>query len=148
VSPRLLTRRGGMRRLGALLVLVGLTAGCAADHRTEHLSDPGVLGPYSAVVLDGDHVFLSGKIGPRGGTYETEVEGAIEAVADNLARVGLGLADVLSVTVFLTDMADYPRFNEIYARRFPTPYPARSCVAVAALPGGARVELVVIARRR
>lgn len=148
MSPRPGTRREGKRRLGALLLLVGLLAGCTGTRDSERLSDPGALGPYSAVVLDGDYAFLSGKIGPRDGTYEEEVEGAIDAVADNLARLGLDLGAVLSVTVFLTDMADYPRFNEIYARRFAAPYPARSCVAVSALPGGAHVELAVIARRR
>ena len=141
-------RRGGTRRLAALMLSVVLAAGCASSGPTTHVSEPGALGPYSALVLDGDFAFLSGKIGPRGGGYEEEVHGAIDAVERTLAHMGLDLSDAVSVTVFLTDMDDYAQFNEIYARRFPHPYPARSCVAVAALPGGARVELSVIARRR
>ncbi|MHC4844552.1 MAG: Rid family hydrolase [Planctomycetota bacterium] len=138
----------GMPRLGALMLLTVLLAGCVSDDSITRYSDPGALGPYSAAVLDGDYAFLSGKIGPRGGTYEEEVNGAIDAVERTLAQLGLDLLDVVSVTVYLTDMTDYQRFNEIYARRFAGPYPARSCVAVSALPGGARVELAVIARRR
>jgi 2-iminobutanoate/2-iminopropanoate deaminase len=55
---------------------------------------------------------------------------------------------VVSVTVYLTDMAFFPELNEVYAARVPAPYPARATVVVAALPGGARVELAVIARGR
>ena len=57
------------------------------------------------------------------------------------------LGDAVNVTVYVTDMALYPELNEIYARRFPEPYPARTTVGVQSLPGGARVEIHVIARR-
>ena len=71
----------------------------------------------------------------------------MDAVSAELTGLGLGLADVVSATVYLTDIADYQAFNEVYPEIVPAPWPARTCVAVAALPGGARVEVQVIARR-
>ncbi|HZM00710.1 MAG TPA: RidA family protein [Planctomycetota bacterium] len=106
------------------------------------------MGPYSAAVSSGELVFLSGKLGERGGSFEREVETAIEALEAELQRLGLGLADVVAVTVYLTDMSTYADMNAVYALRFPPPWPARATVAVAALPGGARVELSATARRR
>jgi 2-iminobutanoate/2-iminopropanoate deaminase len=98
-------------------------------------------------VLAGDWVFVSGKIGERGGALEHEIQTAIDAVEQELAASGASLDDVASVTAYLTSMDDYAAFNEIYARRFPAPYPARAVVGVSALPGGARVEIQAIARR-
>ncbi len=132
-------------RITAVLLAATWLGACAG--RPEHRADPNALGPYSAAVLSGDVAFLSGKIGERGGTFEHEVETTIDAVEAELRALGLGLGDVLSATVYLTDMNDYKRFNAIYASRVPAPYPARACVAVAALPGGARVEIQVVARR-
>lgn len=135
----------------ALVAVLGLTAvGCASDGRSslQHVPAQGALGPYSAAVCAGELVLLSGKIGERGGSFEREVETAIDAVEAELQRVDLGLADVASVTVYLTDMSTYAELNAVYARRFPQPWPARTTVAVAALPGGARVELSATARRR
>jgi len=131
------------------LPLLLLAAACAAP--VEHLPAPGALGPYSAGVACGGQVFLSGKIAPaeaRGGTFEREAEAALDVVAADLARLGLGLQDAVSVTVHLSDIALYGAFNSVYARRFAEPWPARTCVAVAGLPGGARVEVTVTARRR
>jgi 2-iminobutanoate/2-iminopropanoate deaminase len=134
------------RWLLAGLVVVGL-GGCAGERSLQHLPAPDALGPYSAAVLTDGLCLLSGKIGERGGSFAHEVETAFDAVERELDRAGLTLADVAAVTVYLTDMADYGELNAIYARRLPEPYPARTTVAVAALPGGARVELSVVARR-
>jgi 2-iminobutanoate/2-iminopropanoate deaminase len=124
-----------------------LVAGCSSSETT-HQPAVGALGPYSGAVLSGDFVFVSGKIGERGGEFDHEVQTAIDAVEEELRRAGLALADLVSVTVYVTDMASYGQFNEIYAARVPEPYPARAVVAVSALPGGARVEIQAIARRR
>lgn len=126
------------------LLILCLLSACAG---TQHRTDEGALGPYSASVAAGGFVFVSGKIGERGGTFEHEVETAIDSVEAELDDNGLGLGDVVEARVFLTDIERYAEFNAIYARRFPAPYPARACVAVAALPGGARVEVQVVARR-
>src|SRR5262245_47631629 len=111
-------------RTASLLALLSLAA-CAAP-KTDHLPATGALGPYSAAVTRGDLVFLSGKIGKRGGAFAEELGTAIDAVETDLRRLDLGLGDVLSVNVFVTDMELYPELNSIYAARFPEPRPART----------------------
>ena len=106
------------------------------------------LGPYSGAVLSGDFCFVSGKIGERGGNFEHEASTAIDAVEGELARAGLSLADVVQVTVYVTDIANFHEFNEVYASRFDEPYPARAVVGVSDLPGQARVEIQAVARRQ
>ncbi len=113
-----------------------------------HRSAVGALGPYSGSVTSDNLVFVSGKIGKRGGSFAVEVNTAIDAVEKELGRSGLTLAKVVSVTVYLTDLELYSEFNSIYAKRFSKPYPARACVEVSRLPGDARVEIQVIAKAR
>ena len=129
------------------LAILTLAAGCATPG-TDHLPATGALGPYSAAVSSGDVVFLSGKIGKRGGTVAEEVKSAIDAVETDLKTLGLSLVDVLSVNVYLTDMSLYPALNAEYGQRFPQPYPARTTVGVSSLPGGARIEIQAVAARR
>jgi 2-iminobutanoate/2-iminopropanoate deaminase len=115
---------------------------------------PAAVGPYSQAIAAGELVFCSGQIGidPATGAL---VEGGVEAEAEralrNLAAVldaaGLGLADVAKATIFLTDIADFAAVNAVYARFMPDPPPARTTVAVAGLPRGARVEIEAIAVR-
>lgn len=108
------------------------------------------VGPYTPVVRHGDLVFTSGQIGIVDGRL---VEGGLAAQLDqamaNLAAVladaGVGLADVVKTTVFLVDMADYGTMNERYLAAFGDHRPARSAVAVAALPLGALVEVEAVA---
>lgn len=104
------------------------------------------LGPYSGSVASGGFVFASGKVGADRASFASEVASAIDAVERELVAHGATLRDVVSVTVHLTDIADYAAFNAAYGARFAAPHPARTCVAVAALPGGARVEITAIAR--
>ena len=128
-------------------ILLPLLAACAGAP-TRHVVDAGALGPYSSAVVAGDFVFVSGKIGERGSSFEHEVETCIDAVERTLADLDLNLGDVVETRVYLLDMERYGDFNAIYGKRFPAPYPARTCVGVASLPGGAKVELQVAARRR
>ena len=114
---------------------------------------PAAIGPYSQAIISGGLVFTAGQIGLDPATGEM-VEGGVEAQAvralDNLAAVlaaaGSSMREVLKTTVYLADMADFARVNEIYARYFEEPYPARSAVQVGALPKGALVEIEAIAR--
>ena len=131
----------------ALLAALGCSA-CSTPSSVRHLEAQGALGPYSAAVRAGDLWFVSGKIGARGGSFGAEAESALDALEAELARAGATLADVVSANVFLTDMDLYGELNEIWARRFAEPYPARAVVAVAALPGQARVEVQAVARAR
>lgn len=115
---------------------------------TRHLEPHGALGPYSAAVASGELVFLSGKIARDVRELPAEVEAVFDALEAELARLSLSLADVVSVNVYLTDIERFAELNEVYARRMPRPYPARTTVGVAALPAGAHVEIQVVARRR
>ena len=113
------------------------------------------VGPYShAVVASGEFVFLSGQTGQNPATGEI-VTGGVEhetrQVLDNLSHVlaaaGLDFASVVKCNVFLVDMADFQAMNTVFADVIPGPFPARSTVAVAALPLGAHVEIECVAVR-
>ncbi len=132
----------------SIFALASVLGACSAKTSQPSVYRPavGALGPYSGSVVTGDLVFVSGKIGTRGGSFTQEVDSAIDAVERELARSGAALSDVISVTVYLTNLDQYGEFNDIYAQRFDRPYPARACVEVSRLPGGARVEIQVIAQ--
>lgn len=113
---------------------------------------PGAIGPYSQAIAAGGLVFLSGQIGldPAtgtlvGGTVEDETRRVLENLRAVLAGAGLESDAVVRTTVYLTDLADFPRVNQVYAEFFRAPFPARATVQVAALPRGARVEIDAIA---
>ena len=112
------------------------------------------IGPYSAAVESGDLVFVSGQIPLDSGTGKL-VEGDITAQTrqslENLKTIlgaaGLGFAHAVKTTIFLTSMGDFAAVNEVYKAHVGEPYPARSTIAVAALPMGAKVEIEMIASR-
>lgn len=114
-------------------------------------SVPAPVGPYSQAVRIGNLVVTSGQIpvDAATGRIESDVEKATELVLRNLDALlnaaGTGLDRAAKVTIFLTDMADFAKVNEVYGRFFRPPYPARSTVQVAALPKGVVVEIEVIA---
>lgn len=113
---------------------------------------PRAIGPYSQALRAGGFLFTAGQVGfdPVSGTL---VDGGIgeqtRQVLQNIRAIleagGSGLAQVVKTTVFLVDMADFAAMNEVYAEAFGTHRPARSTVAVAALPRGARVEIEAVA---
>jgi 2-iminobutanoate/2-iminopropanoate deaminase len=113
------------------------------------------VGPYShAVVASGEFVYLSGQTGQKpatGGIVASGVEAETRQVLDNLSQVldaaGLDFASVVKCNVFLVDMADFGAMNTVFAEVIPGPFPARSTVAVAALPLGARIEIECVAVR-
>ncbi|MGM9853330.1 MAG: RidA family protein [Muribaculaceae bacterium] len=114
---------------------------------------PGAIGPYSQAIDTGTFVFASGQlpVDPVTGTMPADITAQTEMSLKNvtavLAGAGLTLANVVKTTVFLADMADFAAMNEVYARHFPAPFPARSAVAVRTLPKNALVEIEVIAVR-
>jgi 2-iminobutanoate/2-iminopropanoate deaminase len=117
---------------------------------TEHA--PRAIGPYSQAVLANGFVFLSGQL-PLDPATNQLVEGDVAVqtarVLENLKTVleaaGSSLEKVVKTTVFLRDMADFPRMNEVYARFFAVNPPARSTVQVARLPRDVSVEIDAIA---
>jgi 2-iminobutanoate/2-iminopropanoate deaminase len=116
---------------------------------------PKAIGPYSQAVRTGSMVYTAGQVGLIPSTGEL-VPGGIEAqtrqVLSNLKSVleaaGSSLGDVVKTTVFLADMNDFGKVNAVYAEYFPQNPPARSTVAVAALPKGALVEVEAVALLR
>jgi 2-iminobutanoate/2-iminopropanoate deaminase len=116
---------------------------------------PAAIGPYSQAVATGGWLFTSGQVGLDPDTGEL-VAGGFEAQATQvfanlnavLASAGCTFADVVKATVYVTDMADFPRLNALYAQAMGEHRPARSTVQAAALPKGALVEIDLIARTR
>lgn len=113
---------------------------------------PAAIGPYSQAVRAGQFVFTAGQIGldpTTGQLVADDVAAQTRQVMANLAAVlaaaGSNLGQVVKTTIFLTDMADFAAVNAVYGEFFPAEPPARSTVAVAALPRGARVEIEAIA---
>jgi 2-iminobutanoate/2-iminopropanoate deaminase len=109
------------------------------------------VGPYSPVVRAGEWLICSGQVGIRDGALVPGgVQGQAAQALANLGALlqgaGASLSDVVKTTVFLTDIADYAVFNEVYAEAFGDHRPARSMVAVTALPLGAAVEIEAWAR--
>lgn len=114
---------------------------------------PEAIGPYSQATKAGGFLFTAGQIALDPATMQV-VEGDVIAQAErvmlNLAAVlangGCGWSDVVKTTIFLADMSDFAKVNEVYARHLGNTKPARSTVAVAGLPRGVRVEVECIAK--
>jgi 2-iminobutanoate/2-iminopropanoate deaminase len=114
---------------------------------------PKAIGPYAQGIVAGGFLFTAGQVGLDPATMKL-VEGDVAAqtrrVFDNLEAVlagaGATLSDVVRAGVFVVDMGDFAKMNEVFAARFGAHRPARSTVAVAALPAGARVEIELVVR--
>lgn len=115
---------------------------------------PKAVGPYSQAVAVGDFLFCAGQIplDPATGEFVgADVTAQTERVCENIKAVlaanDMTFANVVKTTCFLTTMDDFAAMNAVYARHFTEPFPARSTVAVAGLPRGAKVEIEVTAAR-
>lgn len=110
-----------------------------------------VVGPYSPAIRFGNFLFLAGQIGtdPKTGALAEGIEKQVQQVFKNIEAIlteeNLTLDDALKVNVYLQNMEDYKVMNEIYAKHFRQPFPARATVAVAKLPKDALVEIEVLA---
>jgi len=108
---------------------------------------PAAIGTYTQAIRAGETVYLSGQIGldPATGELVSGIDAQIERVFLNLRAVAEaaqgGLDDFVRVTVYLTELAHFPKVNEAMTRHFSAPYPARATVGVASLPRGALVEV-------
>ena len=115
---------------------------------------PAPIGPYSQAILAGNELFCSGQVAIDPATGEltgsdaaTQTEQVLKNIGAILEAAQLSYANVIKTTIFLIDMNDFTSVNEVYARYFDSTKPARSTVAVAALPKGARVEIEAIAKK-
>jgi 2-iminobutanoate/2-iminopropanoate deaminase len=112
---------------------------------------PAALGPYSQAITAGGFVFCSGTVGidpatdtPREG-IEAQTEQALVNLGAILEEAGSSLANLVKTTIYYSDVADFPRINEVYARFMPEPPPARSAPANVALPRGLLISIDAIA---
>lgn len=148
-------------RVAAAAASIALVASCADADRPSsgsglsHLSSPEMeaLGlPFSEAVQVGDMLYLSGQIGNRPGTTELvpggiteETRQTLENIRSILERHGSSMSRVVKCTIFLADIDEWPRMNEVYATYFAEAKPARSAVAGSGLALGARVEIECLA---
>ena len=115
---------------------------------------PAAIGPYSQAIQLGNLLFCSGQIAidPASGQVltgdiKTQTEHVMKNIEAVLAAADMNFSNVIKTTIFLTSMNDFATVNEIYGRHFPQNPPARSTVAVSALPKGVNVEVEVIASK-
>lgn len=113
---------------------------------------PAALGPYSAGVVSGNAIHVSGQLGlvPETGAFagddiQSQTRQSLTNIRSILEAAGASMADVAEVTVLLADIADFNAMNEVYAEFFEAPYPARAAFQAAALPKGGLVEIKVVA---
>ena len=118
---------------------------------TDTIAKP--VGPFSPAIRAGNMLYLSGQVAQDpatgkiiAGDVAAQTERIFRNIEATLQAAKLSLENVIKVNVYLTDMANYAAMNEVFGRQFSTPYPARTTVAVVALPLGGLVELEVIAR--
>jgi 2-iminobutanoate/2-iminopropanoate deaminase len=130
-----------------------ITPALADRQLVESPAAPKAIGPYSQAIRSGNLVFVSGSLpfDPAGKIdysqqgVAAQTHRAIDNIALTLAAANLTLDDVVSATVYVTDVDDFPAVNKVYATYFHAPYPARAFVQVAKLLRGAKVEISVIA---
>lgn len=141
----------GYVAIAIIFFTVTLSVEAQSKKVVEAADAPKAIGPYSQAIVANGFVFAAGQIGtdPKTGTLVEGVEAQTEQVLKNIAAVlkasGSSMENVVKATVFLADMNDFAKMNEIYAKHFKAPFPARSTVQVARLPRDARIEIEVIA---
>ncbi|GAB1365172.1 MAG TPA: RidA family protein [Candidatus Cloacimonas sp.] len=114
---------------------------------------PAALGPYSQAIMKNNTLFVSGQLGidPNSGVMPESFEDQAALVFANLKAIleaaGMGMTHIVKASVFLKDMDDFSRLNDIYSRQFSAPFPAREAVQVARLPKDGLIEISVIAMR-
>ena len=113
---------------------------------------PAAIGPYSQAIRIGDFLYTSGQIAldPESGIFlsgeiEEETEQTLKNISAILQAGGVNFENVIKTTVYLSDLDDFARMNQVYEKYFSQNKPARACVQVAALPKGAKVEIDAIA---
>ena len=112
---------------------------------------PQAIGPYSQAIAANGFLFISGQLGVTpsgefaGADVKSQAQRSLQNLQAILAQAGLGFENAVKTTIFLADIEDFAAVNEIYAKFFIEPYPARSTIAVKTLPKGGLVEIELIA---
>ena len=143
-----------MIRLATLAAAALLALPAAAQQVISTPKAPAAIGPYSQAILAGNTLYLAGQIAIDPATNQVKpgtIEEETKLVLDNLKAVveaaGMTMANIVSTTVFMADLNEFPRMNAVYATYFPTNPPARATVQVARLPRDVKVEIAAIAVR-
>lgn len=145
-----------MTRL-ALLAAAALVAAAPALAQNRVVSTPNApaaIGPYSQAIMAGNTLYLAGQIAidpatnqVRSGTIEEETRLVLDNLKAVVEAAGMTMANIVSTTVFLSDLNEFPRMNAVYATYFPASPPARATVQVARLPRDVKIEIAAIAVR-
>ena len=136
-----------------VLGAIGLSYGAGAKRKIVTPKDFPAGRPFSAGIQVGDTLYVSGQTGTDPKTqkvpenFDEEVRQCLENVGVILKAGGMDFQDAVSVQVYLTDMSMFQRMNAVYVHTFPDPKPTRTTVGVAALSGGAHIEVTVTARK-
>lgn len=148
-----------MKKYGTIFIVavafalsINIDAQSSRKRVVETADAPRAIGPYSQAIIANGFVYTAGQIGSdpktgslvEGGIAE-QTEQALKNIAAVLKASGSSTDDVVKATVFLADMNDFAKMNEVYAKHFKAPFPARSTVQVARLPRDARVEIEAVA---
>ncbi len=132
-----------------------LTAPAAAQNRVVSTPNaPAAIGPYSQAIMAGNTLYLAGQIAidpatnqVKAGTIEEETKLVLDTLKAVVEAAGMTMANIVSTTVFMADLNEFPRMNAVYATYFPANPPARATVQVARLPRDVKVEIAAIAVR-
>lgn len=144
-----------VRLLTLSLMLVASTVAFAQKkvHQTD--AAPAPIGPYSQAVEANGLVFVAGQVGINPDTKKLVaggVDGEVPQIMQNIQQIlkaaGLTWSDVVNTTIYVKDLSNFQKINTLYAKYFEKDFPARTTIGVADLPGGASVEITVIAARR
>jgi 2-iminobutanoate/2-iminopropanoate deaminase len=145
-----------MRRAAviATALMLALPAGAQDRRIISTPAAPAAIGPYSQAVMVGNTLYLAGQIAidpasnqVRSGTIEEETKLVLDNLKAVVEAAGMTMANVVSTSVFMKDLNEFPRMNAVYATYFPANPPARATVEVARLPRDVRVEIAAIAVR-
>jgi 2-iminobutanoate/2-iminopropanoate deaminase len=143
------------RPILAATLAVALAAPAAAQNRVISTPNaPAAIGPYSQAIMAGNTLYLAGQIAidpatnqVKSGTIEEETKLVLDNLRAVLEAAGMTMANIVSTTVFMADLNEFPRMNAVYATYFPQNPPARATVQVARLPRDVKVEIAAIAVR-
>jgi 2-iminobutanoate/2-iminopropanoate deaminase len=143
------------RPILAATLALALAAPAAAQNRVISTPNaPAAIGPYSQAIMAGNTLYLAGQIAidpatnqVKSGTIEEETKLVLDNLRAVLEAAGMTMANIVSTTVFMADLNEFPRMNAVYATYFPQNPPARATVQVVRLPRDVKVEIAAIAVR-
>lgn len=147
-----------MKNISAVILLIILFSGCSYHNNVREIVStpeaPAAIGPYSQAVRTGDRLYLSGQLGldPATGNFagqdfESQARQALENQKAILEASGFSLEDVVQCQVFVTDLDNYPKFNNIYKEYFIDNFPARAVLEVSRIPADGLIEIMMVAGR-